>query len=101
MNKPQKHNIILIGYWAMTHDEREKHNAQLLDEQHLQHLTPDKRKAYVEALYAHTIIGTSITFHMLNNPDYASHLEHLKDVLDSFLDRQDTLVRYLKQENET
>ncbi|GAC1401059.1 MAG: hypothetical protein NVSMB49_14630 [Ktedonobacteraceae bacterium] len=101
MNRSHKHNGTLTGYWAMTHDEREKHDAHLLDDQRLQRLAPDKRKAYVEALYAHTLIGTSITFHMLNNPDYASHLEHLKDVLDSFLDRQDTLLRYLKHENET
>ncbi|GAC1565943.1 MAG: hypothetical protein NVS9B9_14990 [Ktedonobacteraceae bacterium] len=86
---------MLTGYWAMTHDEREQHNARLLDEPRLQLLTPEKRKAYIEALYTHTLIGCGITFAMLNNPDYFRYQEHLQDVLTSFLDRQATLSRYL------
>ncbi len=79
----------------MSHEERERHDAQLLDEQRLQLLSPDKRRAYIEALYTHTLIGSSITFDMLNNPDYADYQEHLYDVLTSLLDRQETLTRYL------
>ena len=89
------YSSMFTGYWAMTREEREAHNAQLLDEQRLQLLPPDKRKAYIEALYTHTLIGCSITFHMLNNPDYLGYEEHLQDVLTSFLDRQETLSRYL------
>ncbi len=85
----------LMGYWAMTHEEREQHDAQLLDEQRLKLLTLEKRRAYIEALYNHTLIGSSITFNMLNNPDYFDDQEHLQDVLTSFLDRQETLSRYL------
>ncbi len=85
----------LMGYWAMTHDEREQHDARLLDEQRLQLLTPEKRKAYIQALYTHTLIGSGITFSMLNNPNYLDDQEHLQDVLTSFLDRQETLSRYL------
>ena len=85
----------LTGYWAMSHEEREQHNAQLLDEQRLQLLSPEKRREYIEAPYIHTLIGSSITFDMLNNPDYADHHEHLYDVLISLLDRQETLSRYL------
>ncbi len=95
MSKRKDNSSRLTGYWAMTHVEREQHNARLLDEQRLQLLPPDKRKAYIEALYTHTLIGCSITFEMLNNPDYFDYQEHLQDVLTSFLDRQETLVRYL------
>ncbi len=89
------YSSMFTGYWAMTREEREQHNAQLLDEQRLQLLPADKRKAYIEALYTHTLIGSSITFHMLNNPDYLDYQEHLQDVLTSFLDRQETLSHYL------
>ncbi len=97
MSEQNKDNPPLFGYWAMSHDEREKHNAQLLDEQRLQLLTPDKRKAYVEALYNHTRIGSTITLEMLNNPNYSSYQQHLLDVLDSFLHRQEILLHYLFQ----
>ena len=95
MNKRKDNSSMLTGYWAMTHDERAQHNAQLLDEQRLHLLSPDKRKAYIEGLYTHTLIGSSITFGMLNNPDYSVYQEHLQDVLTSFMDRQETLSRYL------
>ena len=95
MSNRKDNSSRLTGYWAMTHDERVRHNARLLDEQRLQLLSLDKRKAYIEALYAHTLIGCSITFEMLNNPDYFDYQEHLQDVLISFLDRQETLSRYL------
>ncbi|GAC1629813.1 MAG: hypothetical protein NVS4B11_29040 [Ktedonobacteraceae bacterium] len=81
----------LSGYWAMTHDEREKHNALLLDEKRLQLLSSDKRKEYLEALHLHTLIGYTITLEMLNNPDYAAFQEHLKGVLNSLSDRQEML----------
>ncbi len=87
----------LTGYWAMTREQREQHNAQLLDAQRLQLLSPDKRKEYLEVLYTHTLIGSSITFDMLNNPDYSQQREHLHDVLTSFLDRQETLLAYLNK----
>ena len=82
----------------MTHEEREQHNALLLDEQRLQLLSPDKRRAYLEALYIHTLIGSSITFDMLNDSAYSDYQEHLYDVLTSLLDRQETLSNYLNNE---
>ena len=88
----------LTGYWAMTHEERAQHNTRLLDEQRLQLLSTEKRKEYIEALYTHTLIGSSITFDMLNNPDYSHHREHLHDVLTSLLDRQETLLGYLNNQ---
>ncbi len=95
MNQNEDDPSPLTGYWTMTHKERDQHNARLLDEQRLQLLSPEKRKAYIKALYTHTLIGISITFEMLNNPDYIDYQEHLQEVLTSFLDRQERLSRYL------
>jgi hypothetical protein len=95
MSKRKDSSSLLTGYWAMSHEEREQHDAQLLDAQRLQLLSAEKRKSYIEALSTHTLIGCSITFEMLNNPDYFNYQAHLHDVLTSLLDRQETLSRYL------
>ncbi len=94
MNR-QTSSYELSGFWAMTRDEREKHNKRLLDAQRLHLLSPEKRKTYLETLHIHTLVGYSITLEMLSKPAYSSCKEHLYDVLASLSERQEKLSQLL------
>lgn len=86
----------LCGFWAMTRDERDKHNERLLDAQRLHLLSPEKRKTYLETLHIHTLVGYSITLEMLSNPAYSLCKEHLHGVLASLSERQQKLSQLLE-----
>lgn len=80
----------------MTHDERTQHDARLLDAQRLHLMAPEKRKAYLELLHVHTLMGYDLTLKMLSNRGYAARKEHLQDVLNSLSSRQEKLLRLLE-----
>ena len=92
-----QHASNLHGYWAMTADERERHDALLLSKERLQRLPENERKTYLDTLYIHTLLGSELTLAILNDPEYGELLAQLQSAYDSLSRRQERLLELLAQ----
>lgn len=87
----------LVGYWAMTLDERERHDTLLLNEERWKDRPACERKRYLETLLLHTFIGYNVTLSMLDDANYEELREQIKSVLGSFSCRQEKLLQYIEK----
>ena len=85
------------GYWAMSTEEREQHDALLLSAERLQRLSANQRQSYLEQLHIHTLVGCDLILAVLETPLEAEQIAQMRSVYQSLSCRQEKLLELLEQ----